>query len=84
MEELRKLKVDETMEITELSTLTGERVSTLKYYSEQGILPFEQKGEGLRRKFRKDMAVKRLNEIKKLKEKGFSIPQIIDYYRKEA
>lgn len=80
-EELQKLKADDTMEITELSILTEERVSTLKFYSEQGILPFEQKGERLRRRFKKDAAVKRLGEIKKLKEKGYSIPQLIEHFR---
>jgi len=45
-------------------------------------LPFSQNGERLIRKYKKDEALKRLEEIKKLKEKGLTIKEIVEYFNK--
>ena len=60
--------------------LSGIRLTTLKYYTELGILPFSQDGERLTRKYKKEEALKRLEEIKKLKEKRLTIKEIIEYF----
>ena len=57
------------LSIGELAKVSGVRQSTLKYYTEIGILPFTQEGERLLRKYKKDEALQRLSEIQKLKEK---------------
>jgi len=62
--------------------LSGIRLTTLKYYTELGILPFNQGGERLTRKYKKEESLKRLKEIKKLKEKRLMIKEIIEYFNK--
>jgi len=39
--------------IGELAEVSGTRLTTLKYYTELGILPFNQDGERLTRKYNK-------------------------------
>jgi len=73
-------KNDNILSIGELAKVSGVRQSTLKYYTEIGILPFNQDGERLIRKYKKDEALKRLEEIKKLKDKKMTIKEIIDYF----
>ena len=68
--------------IGELAEVSGTRLTTLKYYTELGILPFSQDGKRLTRKYKKEDALKRLNEIKKLKEKRLTIKEIIDHFNK--
>ncbi|MDI9219265.1 helix-turn-helix domain-containing protein, partial [Clostridium tertium] len=60
----------------ELVRITNSRYSTLKYYTEEGMIPFEQEEENLTRRFPRENAVKRIEEIKELKNKGYSIPEI--------
>lgn len=64
------------MSIGELARLTGCRYSTLKFYTEEGMLPFEQPEENLTRRFPREKAVARLQEIQRLKAQGLSIPEI--------
>ncbi len=50
--------------------LTGCRYSTLKYYTEEGMLPFEQEEENLTRRYRRvETTVERIERIKSLKRK---------------
>lgn len=62
--------------IGELVRLTGMRYSTLKFYTEAGMLPFEQEAENLTRRYKRLEAMDRLVLIKQLKSNGLSIPQI--------
>lgn len=70
-------KEDIFLSIGELAKISGVRQSTLKYYTEIGILPFTQGGERLLRKYNKDEVLNRLKEIKKLKEKRLTIKEIV-------
>jgi DNA-binding transcriptional MerR regulator len=70
--------------IGELAEVSGTRLTTLKYYTELGILPFSQDGKRLTRKFNEEEALKRLNEIKKLKEKRLTIKEIIEHFNKST
>ncbi|TKI66637.1 MerR family transcriptional regulator [Lysinibacillus mangiferihumi] len=70
--------------ISELVRITGIRYSTIKYYTEEGMVPFEQEEFNLTRRYPRVMAVERLNEISTLRKRGFSIPKVkellsIDY-----
>ena len=76
----KKSNDDIILSIGELAKVSGVRQSTLKYYTEIGILPFEQAGERLIRKYKKDEALKRLEEIKKLKEERMTIKEIINCF----
>ena len=62
--------------IGELVRLTGVRYSTLKFYTEEGMLHFEQAEENLTRRFRRAETLEIILLIKKLKEEGLTIPQI--------
>lgn len=69
----------EYVTIGELVRLTNSRYSTLKYYTEEGILPFDQAEENLTRRYHRVTAIARINFIKSLKEKGMTIIEIKDF-----
>jgi DNA-binding transcriptional MerR regulator len=66
--------------IGELAEVSGIRLTTLKYYTELGILPFNQAEKRLTRKYKEEEALERLGKIKELKEKRLTIKEIIDYF----
>ena len=66
----------EYVTIGELVRLTGVRYSTLKFYTEEGMLNFEQEDENLTRRYKRVETLERILLIKKLKEDGLSIPRI--------
>ncbi|HCM12017.1 MAG TPA: MerR family DNA-binding transcriptional regulator [Lachnospiraceae bacterium] len=66
----------EYVTIGELVRLTGVRYSTLKFYTEEGMLAFEQEDENLTRRYKRVDTLERISLIKKLKEDRLSIPQI--------
>ena len=66
----------EYVTIGELVRITNMRYSTLKYYTEEGILPFEQEDNGLTRRYKRIESISRINDIKNLKEQGMSIDEI--------
>ena len=62
MSRQRSIEVIQTSEyvtIGELVRLTGTRYSTLKFYTEEGFLPFEQKEERLTRRYPRRETVRR-------------------------
>ena len=70
--------------IGELSEVSGTRLTTLKYYTELGILPFSQDGERLTRKYKKEEALERLEKIKELKGKRLTIKEIVEHFNKST
>lgn len=66
----------EYVTIGELVRITNTRYSTLKYYTEEGILPFEQEDNGLTRRYKRLESISRINDIKELKGQGLSIDEI--------
>ena len=66
----------EFVTIGELVRLTGVRYSTLKFYTEEGLLPFEQAEENLTRRYRRQTSLQRIQEIRALREARRSIPEI--------
>lgn len=73
---MEKIMTSEYVSIGELVRITGCRYSTLKFYTEEGLLDFEQKEENLTRRFRREETVRRIEEIKRLREGGKGIPEI--------
>lgn len=66
----------EYVTIGELVRLTNVRYSTLKFYTEEGMLPFEQAEENLTRRYKREQSVTLIQEIKALRQEGKSIPEI--------
>lgn len=67
---------DQWVTIGELARLTGLRYSTLKFYTEEGLLPFCQPESNLTRRYRRVETMERLERIGELKAQGLSIPEI--------
>jgi DNA-binding transcriptional MerR regulator len=72
------IKAAELVTIGELVRLSAVRYSTLKFYTEEGMLPFEQAGENLTRRYRREEALSRIASIKALRTAGHSIAAIKD------
>lgn len=66
----------EYVSIGELVRLTNARYSTLKFYTEEGMLPFEQEEANLTRRFKRVEATARIEEIREMRQNGKTIPQI--------
>ena len=70
----------EYVSIGELVRITGCRYSTLKFYTEEGLLPFQQEDVNLTRRFPREKAVQRIEEIRSLRESGQSMAEIKQKY----
>lgn len=84
MSRLRSIEVIESAEyvtIGELVRLTGARYSTLKYYTEEGLLPFEQTEENLTHRYKRAESVERIAQIKQLRKDGNTISQLKECFR---
>ena len=73
---LEVIRQAEYVTIGELVRLTDVRYSTLKFYTEEGMLPFEQAGENLTRRYRREESVERILWIKERRREGRTIPEI--------
>lgn len=62
--------------IGELVRLTGVRYSTIKFYTEEGMLPFKQPEENLTRRYKRMDTIRRIGYIKSLRAEGKTVPQI--------
>ena len=78
---MEAIQAAEYVTIGELVRLSGVRYSTLKFYPEEGMLPFEQAGENLTRRYRRAESMARIAEIKALRAEGKTIPEIKKLYR---
>ena len=73
---LEVIRQAEYVTIGELVRLTDVRYSTLKFYTEEGMLPFEQAGENLTRRYRREESLARIAHIRQLRQEGESVPEI--------
>lgn len=73
---MEKIMESEYVSIGELVRITNCRYSTLKFYTEEGLLDFEQEEENLTRRFPRERAVSQINEILNLKKEGHNISEI--------
>ena len=73
---LEVIAKEEYVTIGELVRLTNVRYSTLKYYTEEGLIPFEQAEENLTRRYNRELAIKRIEELIDLRKKGMTIPEV--------
>lgn len=73
---MEKILTSEYVSIGELARLTGCRYSTLKFYTEEGMLPFEQEEANLTRRYRREESVELMERIRTLRQEGMSVPQV--------
>lgn len=73
---MEKILASEYVTIGELAKLTGCRYSTLKFYTEEGMLPFEQAEQNLTRRYRRSESVDRVEWIRAKREMGKTVPEI--------
>ena len=73
---MEDLLASEYVTIGELVRLTGARYSTLKFYTEDGMLPFYQQEANLTRRYHREESVARIARIRSLRQEGRSIPEV--------
>ena len=73
---MEAILASEYVTIGELVRLTETRYSTLKFYTEEGFLPFQQEDSNLTRRYPREETVKRIAYIKALREQKKPISQI--------
>lgn len=73
---MEKILASEYVTIGELARLTGCRYSTLKFYTEEGMLPFEQAEQNLTRRYRRTESVERVEWIRERRGEGKTVPEI--------
>lgn len=64
--------------IGELVRLSNVRYSTLKFYTEEGLIPFEQAEENLTRRYDRELSLKRIEVIVRLRKSGLTMAEIKD------
>jgi DNA-binding transcriptional MerR regulator len=74
---IEEIKQKDFLKMSELAELCGVRYSTIKFYSELGLLPYEQQGDRLAKYYPAKEASQRVKEILRLRERGKSIGEII-------
>lgn len=73
---MEKILASEYVTIGELARLTGCRYSTLKFYTEEGMLPFEQAEQNLTRRYRREESEARVKWIRSKRDSGMTVPEI--------
>lgn len=73
---METIRASEYVTIGELVRLTETRYSTLKFYTEEGFLPFKQEEQKLTRRYPREKTVERIAYIKSLRDEGKTIPEI--------
>ena len=81
---LEKILASPYVSIGELSRLTGCRYSTLKFYTEEGMLPFEQEEANLTRRYKREESVERVARIRSLRTAGKTVPEVKELLRSEV
>ena len=73
---MEAIQTAEYVTIGELARLTDVRYSTLKFYTEEGMIPLKKKKKNLTRRYKREEAVARILGIKKMRAEGKSVPEI--------
>ena len=70
------IKISEFISIGELVRLTNMRYSTLKFYTEEGFIPFLQEDIKMVRRYPREKAILRIEEIIQMRKDNLSIDEI--------
>ena len=66
------------LKLSELAKKTGYNLTTLRYYSNLGLLEYDQAGSGKLKYYDLEVSRQRLAEIYELKIQGKSIEEIVE------
>jgi DNA-binding transcriptional MerR regulator len=80
---IEEIKKRDFLKMSELAELNNVRYSTIKFYAELGLLPYEQQGKRLAKYYPAKEASQRLKEILKLRDKGQSVGEVISHLVKQ-
>jgi DNA-binding transcriptional MerR regulator len=69
---------------SQIADKLGVRPSTIKYYTQLALLPYEQNGAGGHRRYDLKAVTERLELLHKLKAKGLTMNDIIKKLAKEG
>ncbi len=75
---------DSKLSQTQVADKVGVRPSTIKYYTQLALLPYEQNGAGGHRRYDLQAVTERLELLHKLKAKGLTMNDIIKKLAKEG
>jgi DNA-binding transcriptional MerR regulator len=75
---------DKPLSQAQIAEVLGIRPSTIKYYTQLALLPYEQNGAGGHRRYELKPVKDRLELINKLKAKGLNMNGIIKQLAKEG
>ena len=75
---------DKPLSQAQIAEALGIRPSTIKYYTQLALLPYEQKGAGGHRRYELEPVKERLALITKLKAKGLNMNGIIKQLAKDG
>ena len=76
MSRQRSMEVIEQAEYVTIGELVRLTAVRLKFYTEEGMLPFEQAEENLTRRYRRVESLERIAQIRRLREQKKTIPEI--------
>ena len=69
--------------LKELAKISGVKPNTLISYVRHKILPYKEQDEKLNRYYEENESLKRLKEVKRLKNEGLNLAEIKDYFNKQ-
>ena len=75
---------DKPLSQAQIAEALGIRPSTIKYYTQLALLPYEQNGAGGHRRYELEPVKERLELIQSLKAKGLNMNAIIKQLAKEG
>ena len=75
---------DKPLSQAQIAEALGIRPSTIKYYTQLALLPYEQNGAGGHRRYDLQAVTERLELLHKLKAKGLNMNAIIKQFAKEG
>jgi hypothetical protein len=84
VKQLRVTMSDSKLSQTQVADKVGVRPSTIKYYTQLALLPYEQNGAGGHRRYDLQAVTERLELLHKLKAKGLTMNDIIKKLAKEG
>lgn len=73
-----------TLKQCELADALKVRASTIKYYTQLGLLPFTVKGNGRNRLYDAEICKEVFFDINRLKKKGYKMTDIVKLYAEQG
>ena len=73
-----------TLKQCELADALKVRASTIKYYTQLGLLPFTLKGNGINRLYDAEICKEVFSDINRLKKKGYKMTDIVKLYAEQG